>query len=52
MGKVKELWSDCEEWAEWGLEDDYQVTEGRFEDKQQWDHRNLLDTGEEDRTVA
>ena len=34
------------------LEDDYQVTEGKFEDRQQWDHRSLLDTDGEDRMAA
>ena len=52
MEKVKELWLNCEEWVEWELEDDFRVTEGKFGGRQQWDHRNLLDTGGEDKTVA
>ena len=50
--KVKGLWFDCEVWAELGLEDDYQVMKGKIEDRQQWDHRNLLDTVGEDRMVG
>ena len=52
MEKVRELWFGCEEWAEWGLGDDYQVTEGKFGGRQQWDHRNLPDTGGEDKMAA
>jgi len=50
--KVKELRLNCEEWAEWELEVEDQVTGGKFGGRQQWDHRNLLDTGGEDKTVA
>lgn len=50
--KVKGPWFDCGEWEEWGPEDDYQVTEGKFGGRQQWDHRNLPDTGGEGKTVA
>ena len=52
VGKVKEPWFDCGGWEGWGLEDDYQVTEGKFGGRQQWDHRNLLDTDGEGKTVA
>ena len=50
--KVKGLWFDCEEWEGWEPEDDYQVTGGKFEGRQQWDHRSLPDTSGEDKTVA
>ena len=46
---MKGLWFDCEEWEEWEPEDNYQVTGGKFEDRQQW---GLLDTSGEDKTVA
>jgi len=50
--KVKELWFDCGEWAECGLEDDYQATKDKFGGGRQWDYKNLLGAGGEDRTVA
>lgn len=51
-GKVKALWSDCEVWGGWGLEDDYRVTEDKIGGRQQQDRRNLPDRDDEDRTVV